>query len=269
MTEHLHEVSIDTLFLVAKLTKEELEEIKDQVRFNRNWNYNSSFKYILVNIEPSYRVYIEPKFGTRLYTNSSYNIMIHLHKDAIKAKPALITLLLKIGNWKVKVMHVAYDWNIAFSRHFIYKSDNVKMERHKGRNPSYYLYSKKTNPCIAFVYDKKNQLLESKNINIAEKHLTRFEIRIRPRHKNAPYNDLAWVKSYMDKFTFIPDCEIVTRALAKSHDKESFEIVRRRKGMNWKGVSKRSKEKIRDLCKVAAINFYGLFEQHSLKSNLF
>jgi hypothetical protein len=260
MTEHLHDVSIDTLFLVAKLTRNEMEEVKDQVSFFWNWGYNSSFKYILVNNEPKYRVFLEPKFGTSLYTNGSYNIMMHLHKDAIKAKPALIKLLLGIGSWKVKVMHIAFDWLVDYSRHFVYKSDNVKMERISVKEPSYYLYSIKTNPCIAFVYDKKNQLLVDKGISIQEKQLTRFEIRIRPRHKNAPYNDLTWVKVYMDKFIFIPNCEVITRVLIKEQDKEAFEKVRRRKAMNWRGISKRSKEKIRDLCKLEAVNFYSLFE---------
>jgi hypothetical protein len=69
MSEHLHEVSIDTLFLVARLTGDEMEQVKEQVQFQWNWRQNSSFKYILVNNEPTYRVYLEPKFGTRLYTN--------------------------------------------------------------------------------------------------------------------------------------------------------------------------------------------------------
>jgi hypothetical protein len=268
MLEHLQEVSVDTLFLVAKLTRKEIEEIQDHIQFDRNWKSNSTFNYILVSKEPSFRAYLEPRFGTQLFLNGSYNIMIHMHRDALKAKPMLIKWLLGFGNWKVKVIHIAYDWDLAFSRHFVLKNDNVKVERRKGK-PSYYLYSKKSNPCFAFVYDKKIQLIEHKNIQIPIEHLTRFEIRIRPILKKAPLNDLLWIKDYMKKFIFIPDCEVITRSLVKDQDKEAFEKVRRRKLMDWRGISKRSKQRIRDLCRVAAVNFFGVFQRYKPLDGLF
>lgn len=253
----LKEIKVDTLHLVAKLSTEDMEEVMNLIDFNL-WKGNATYMHILSSKEPFFIIYVKPRFGTWLYTKEPYNIMIHMQRDAVCQKPAILRQLLNIGIWKVKRLDIACDWLIPMSKQFLLRNANVVIKTFQG-NDNYYLYGER-NQARAVVYDKKRQLLEKKGITIEEEALTRLELRIRPLlKKQTTMKELSWLKQQLDKFVFLSDVSMVSRQLTKQEDKVAFRAVRRRQGKDWIGIGERQKQRIRKVIKENAVDLYKLF----------
>jgi hypothetical protein len=130
----LKEVRIDTMHLVGNLSAHEMDEL-----MNNQWRGNKFFMHAYKNEEPFYKVYVEPRFGTWLYTKGYYNVFINMQWEAVKQKPVLLRLLLEMGVWKVRRLDIAFDWLIPMSKQFMLRKANVKMNTFASNN-NYYLY---------------------------------------------------------------------------------------------------------------------------------
>lgn len=260
---------IDTLWLVAKLKKNEWEELKGSIDFEKlsiYWGGNKVWNYILHNKEPFFIVYFEPRVGTGLWTNEHYNIMVHMQHAAIKEKPLLLELILSIGNWRIKRLDIAFDWKTSMSSHFLLKPPNAKGKLLE--NGNHYVRSFKSEE-RALVYDKKKQLMEEKNVHIPEDHLTRLEVRIYPklRHQRLGEN-LVWIEKVLKKFVFVPDASVVSRSLTSKSDKDTFRKVRRRTKNEWVGINDRQKKRIRAEVTRHSVDLFKIFLQEGLDEDL-
>jgi len=272
----LSSVKIDTLHLVSKLTREQKDELHDLIDFRRDygedikiyWNGNAVYQYIMHSKNPFFMIFFESKIGTGLWTKSHYDILVLLQQEAIQIKPKLLKMILGIGEWRVKRIDIAFDWLIPINNHFIWKNVNIKRESFLG-NQNYYLYGERSEN-RAIIYDKKLQLKTKKNIEIPVEHLTRLEIRIRPKLKNQSANatNLEWLKKHLDKFTFVENAMKLSRSL-KGQDAKAFRALRRNASMNWEAYGGDSvKRRIRKKAKEQSVNLYELFTINYLEKNI-
>lgn len=272
----LKSIQIDTLHLVAKLTNDQKSELYDLIDFGKDygegykvyWNGNAVYKHIIHSKEPFFMVFFEPRMGTGLWTKSHYDILVILQQEAIQSKPAILELIFNIGDWRVKRMDIAYDWSIPMNQHFIWKNANVKKETVID-NQNYYLYGERSEN-RAVVYDKKLQLKKKKNIDIPDEHLTRLEIRIRPKLNNlsVSLNSLGWLKKHLDKFIFVENAAKLSRSL-KEEDRKAFRALRRNARMDWSAYGGDSvKRRIRERAKEQSVNLFDLFMSHRVQMNM-
>lgn len=263
----LKSVKIDTLLLVAKMNEDQKDNLYNLIDFKKDygekfkiyWRGNKTFKHIIHSVEPFYMVYFEPRVGTNLWTKSHYDILIILQYDAIQLKPALLQLILSIGEWRVKRVDIAFDWSIPIEKHFIWKNGNVKKRTH-ANNKNYYLYGKRSEN-QAVIYDKKSQLKQVKGIDIPDDHLTRLEIRVRPKLNDLSVSttNLEWLKKYMSKFIFVENISKLSRSL-KEKDKKALRALKRNAKIDWsKYGGDTAKRRIREKAKEQSVDLYKLF----------
>ncbi|QLG37642.1 hypothetical protein MKY42_32455 [Paenibacillus sp. FSL W7-1088] len=272
----LKSIQIDTLHLVAKLTNDQKDELYDLIDFGKDfgegfkvyWKGNAVYKHIIHSKEPFFMVFFEPRVRTGLWTKSHYDILVILQQEAIQSKPAILELIFNIGDWRVKRMDIAYDWSTPISQHFIWKNANVKKDEVIG-NQNYYLYGIRSEN-RAVIYDKKLQLKQKKNIEIPEEHLTRLEIRIRPKLNNLSVsaNNLEWLRKHLDKFIFVENAAKLSRCL-KEQDRKAFRALRRNTRMDWSAYGGDSvKRRIREKAKEQSVNLFDLFMSHRVQMNM-
>lgn len=260
----LKEIQFDTLHLVAKLTTKEMEEIYGLIDFEKDLGAdykkylrgNKAYKHIIHCTNPFFMVFFQPRVGTGLWTSNHYNMLIQIQKDAIQKKPALLKLILDIGEWRVKRFDIAFDWTMPLSNHFMWINGNVKKKTFK-ENQNYYLYGER-NECRAVLYDKKLQMKLKKGIDFPDEYLTRLEVRIRPNMKQQSgyLNDLQWLKKHMDKFVFIENVVKLSRSLIEQ-DKKAFRALRRNLKMDWTEYGGESaRRRIREKSKEQSVDLF-------------
>lgn len=255
----LKEVKIDTLHLVGTLSDQEMEEVMNCINFNQ-WKGNRFFMHALKSKDPFFKIYIKPRYGTWLYTNEPYNVLIHMQADAVKQKPAVICQLLELGVWKVRRVDIAYDWLMPNTMTYLYRNGNAKVVTFSDNN-NYYMYGRR-NESRAVVYDKKLQLRTKKNVEIEEEALTRLEIRVRPKlNSQSSIDELSWLKKHIDKFVFVSDTSKLSRLLS-TEDSKAFRKVRRRVSKDWSGISERRQRRIKKTIKENSVDLYELFEEY-------
>lgn len=272
----LKNVEIDTMQVVCKLTDEEKEELANLIDFNKISNENikvyrngnKAFNRIIYSNAPFFMIYYEPRQGHNLWLSKHYNIMILMQKEVINNPPALIKAIMSIGKWKVKRQDIAYDWLVPMDKHFMWVKSNVKKTVFKD-NQNYYIYSNRST-VKALVYDKKEQLRIKKNQLIPEKHLTRLEIRIKPKltDEENTISNYEWVKKYLDKFDFVINPAKISHKLKKFEHKKAFRALRRNQKMNWAEYGGETvKRKIRTVVKQNREDLYRLFEDRGINND--
>ncbi len=253
-----------------------MDELHDFIDFEKDygenfkvyWNGNAVYKHIIHSKKPFFMIFFEPRVGTGLWTKSHYDILILLQQEAIQKKPALLQTILDIGEWRVKRMDIAFDWSIPITQHFMWRNGNVRKDTFQN-NQNYYLYGKR-NESRAVMYDKKLQLNNKKNIEIPDEHLTRLEVRIRPKLKNQSANatNLEWLKKHLDKFVFVENVVKLSRSL-KGQDKKAFRALRRNANMDWLAYGGDSvKRRIRQKAKEQSVNLFDLFVAHGAERDI-
>lgn len=275
VNDMLKQVQIDTLHMVAKLSTEQMGELYDNIDFKKDfgvdykkYRHGKVFKHIIHCTNPFYIVFIEPKKGTGLWASNHYDILVHMQKEAIQQKPALLKTIFGIGEWRVKRLDIAFDWSIPITQHFMWKNGNVRKDTYKD-NENYYLYGER-NESRAVLYDKKLQMKLKKGIDLPDEHLTRLEVRIRPKLKSqsANVNDLDWIKKHLNKFVFVENTIKLSRSL-KDQDKKAFRALRRNANMDWLAYGGDSvKRRIRQKAKEQSVNLFDLFVAHGADKDI-
>lgn len=252
-------VSIDTLYLVRKLTSSQVGELKNQYKFDNRGN--ETFHHKIVHYNPFFIVYLLPRYRLQ-YMQLPYTIMINASQEALSKMPLLLQRILSIGQWKMKRLDVAYDFQVPMSKTFPLVAGNSKVETYGSTT---YLYGKR-NQGRGVIYDKRQQLIDKKEIDIGH-DLTRFEIRLRPTLKDQPFLEelnFEWLKSHFDKFTFCPN---FYELKLTSEQKKLLRTVKTRKNKDWTKIGRKKKEKLHAVIKQHRVDFYSLFNQQ--KEELF
>jgi hypothetical protein len=265
--ELLKEARIDSLWLVTKLDREQIEEIMNYLKFQYS---NNIWNKIYHNKEPFFMISCCPRLGEGKWIAKHYNIMIHLQHEAIKQKPLILKQIIQIGmpKWKIKRLDISFDWLVPVKKVFVLRHARTKVIKRKS-NDNYYVYGNNNRLRIA-VYDKKLQLKAKKNIEIPDESLTRTEIRIRPKLSGQPssLDDLSWLKPFFNKTSLVPNVEQITRKLSKS-DRDTFHSkIQRREQHQFQDVEDRAKRRIRQTIKQQKVDLDQIFEDKQLGNDI-
>jgi hypothetical protein len=256
----LKQVRIDTIHLVAKLNRVQVNTIESLINF-----YNDDLGY--------YKKYSEKDlfiglFATNEQAKQHYTIKLIIQHSQLHN--SLISQLLRIASFKIHRIDIAFDFTIPIRRTLTYKKGRAKSkwkDKQNNYNDNYYINSFKSN-AFSLIYDKKAELAQE-DIHIDDDYLTRFEMRIKPvlsKQTNVLYDNLySLLAVYIDKFIFIPDIKHLPitadeRRILKRYGtskKKQFPI----------GVSAYQKNKLVKVIKDCRYNFLDTYIKH--ESNLF
>ncbi|GGG15507.1 hypothetical protein [Paenibacillus aceti] len=261
------DVSVDTLCLVSKLNSSQISEVYNHIDFTQ-WNGNKVWKHCIYNKEEGYYIYFIPRGGNGKWLGKHYNIMILLQKEALLNKPAIIEYLIRASEWTIKRLDIAFDYYESIDRSFLLRSGKSKFKPYKGTS-NYYYYGDRNSKKICH-YDKKNQLLERKNIVIDEDVLTRFEVRLRPKLKDRHLinGDFGWVQNELSTIKFVANSGVITKHLKTKEDKQYFRNIKRRQKQDWTSIPRSNKTRIRKVIDEHAIDLHEECKKHGVFDQL-
>lgn len=150
-------------------------------------------------------------------------------------------------------MDIALDFNIAVSNTFLVPYRNMR-QRMIHNNYNYYRGTEKSR-VGAIVYDKAREMRE-KGTPLNVKHLTRIELRFKPKLSEQRFiniSDFNWTEPHFSKFIIIPDIrEIPSKA------RELIKAINYKK-KQYANLKVAQKTIIKEAAKVHGVNYYPLF----------
>lgn len=262
-------VRVDTIYLVAPVLKSQfLSLVLHKFDFIKDKNY----QYIYT--ESDFAIKFNPIdiYGRPLQTKlmrSKWTLKLELQYKALRNMPDHVKELLRLFNWKIKQIELAFDFNTPYSQHFSYTGKaqvNYKFKKRNGEKvdcgQTYYIYSN-SSPQQALIYNKKKQLRDKKEIEIDASYLLRYEITIKPKQEDQqPIHELQfdWIPKYLEKFIFIPNMKLIPKL--ESNTYKLMKKVMRRRSKHFKGIPDRQQDKIREIAKKNKFDFVSAFNDN-------
>jgi len=242
-------VKLDKLHLVAKLSEEDIKDVLASIRFEKS---NQHYYYVLfINDSSKCCIFLKP---TRTSTYKHYNCFITFNPaNMSELPPQAVYVLQKTRYWKIKRMDVALDFDIAVSNTFLVPYRNMR-QRMIHNNYNFYRGTEKSR-VGAIVYDKAREMRE-KGSPLNVKHLTRIELRFKPKLSEQRFitaSDFSWTEPLFSKFVIIPDIR-KTSTKAKNLIKDIN--YKKKKYANLKTTEKNS---VKEAAKLHGVNYYPLF----------
>lgn len=242
-------VKLDKLHLVAKLSNENIRDILTSIRFQEsNQHY---FHVHFVNDSSNCCIFLKP---TRISTYKHYNCLITFNPaNMANLPPQAAYILQKTRYWKIKRMDIALDFNIAVSNTYLVPYRNMR-QRMIHNNYNYYRGTEKSR-VGAIVYNKAREMRE-KGTPLNVKHLTRIELRFKPKLSEQRFintSDFNWTEPHFRKFLIIPD---IRKIPPKARDLIKAINYKKKKYTNLKATQKTI---IKEVAKVHGVNYYPLF----------
>lgn len=258
-------VTVDTIYLVAKLNHEQKEFIHN--RFNMNGG-NKFFRKSIVSKKPFFVINMNPR---SIHAQRYYNVMMIIQNDALMNMPASLAEIIAKFEWKFKRIDLAFDSKCSFEKHaFLKQHGNVKIHQRIGWR-GYYIGGKSSKTNL-ISYDRNKKELDYGRTTRHE-YGTRFEIRIRPilTGANTIHNiDHQMIKKELAKYIVIEDASTLNTNkwhinrlynlkdnLAKDDDYKD----------RWARYGKKNQQELKTIAKQNKIPFDTLFMAH--KDSLF
>lgn len=218
-------VSLDTIWLVSKLTKEEKEEIKNTFECFSN---PEKFYYYYTHVN-------KPLGLTLLITPvnhaSHYNVCIKLQNKLIsKPLPESIRELVHKYDWMIRRIDIAYDTSLPMKQSYsVSRHGNIKDWNPEEYESSHYNGDiRRRWDSISIHYDRNEKEKSDKyNSDIVHEKFNRYEIRFKPKlteesgislHSMTEQNH-ARIMQELDKYKFIPDISKINPTSNRTREK--------------------------------------------------
>lgn len=252
------EVNVDTLILVAVLSIEEKQYLKNYFAFNRGNDY---FYSSLTSKKPFFVLNLNPR---NMYSHKYYNVMLILQNETLINMPESIREILFAFDWKVKRMDIAFDSKLDYSRHVFLKPHGNTKAYSRSEWSGYYVGSNYSKSKLV-VYDR-NKKEQARETDIEHLYKTRFEFRIRPKISYAPsiHNiDDEFIMNELSKYNVIED--------AKSIETNQWNInrlINLKKGLHlkrdykdrWSRYGRKVQNELKQIVREERITFERLYQ---------
>ncbi len=203
-------LSVDTMYLTAKLSEEERSYIYDRFRFDKNspkyhWRYRQN-----KTIGLGFSLYTVPN---NPYTNRHYNFAIQLQRGITTSDymPYSLAEIINEIDWNIKRVDLAFDLRILPEKSLVVKHHgNVQFE-YKDEWDTEYLgkFKSKSASKLAF-YDRNDKELDLGSTTKHE-YNNRFEVRIFPASNDETMKFHAmqddFILKHLTKYIIIPDID--------------------------------------------------------------
>lgn len=218
-------VLMDTIWLVATLTEEQKEQIKDTFQCFSN---PDKFKYYYTHVNKALGLTI---LITPVNHASHYNTCIKLqHKLISQPLPDSIRELIYTYNWMIRRTDIAFDTALPMKQSYsVSRHGNVKnWNPDEWETSNYNGDIRKKWDSISIHYDRNEKEQNDKyQTGIVHEKFNRYEIRFRPTvteeegiylHNMTEQNH-ARIMEELDKYKFIPDISKVNPSTYRTRDK--------------------------------------------------
>lgn len=200
MREYDITINVDTLILVATLSIEEKQSLKNYFAFSRGNDY---FYSSIASKDPFFVLNLNPR---NIYSLKYYNAMLILQNETLINMPMSIREILFSFDWKIKRIDIAFDSKVDYSKHVFLKPHGNTKVYSRSEWSGYYIGSNYSKSKLA-VYDR-NKKEQARKKEIEHVYKTRFEFRLRPKVSCAPsihnIND-EFIMNELSKYHVIED----------------------------------------------------------------
>lgn len=203
------EIGLDTMHLIAKLTKEEMQSIYDNFDFKRS---NRNYRHTIHLSDYDMRINLSPK---KQECHRYFNATIHLHKGFFTSDiPDSLMEIIQSIDWSVNRLDIFYDFKTDKQDSILFKHHKRLKDSHYG-NETYYVGFDKDEPDDkrkkSIIHYDRNVKMKKYNLPIIHEYGNRLEPRLKFAMKDMKLHSMnhELIMKELKRYRFISDINAI------------------------------------------------------------